>query len=179
MNQNSALHLALVGMMGAGKTRVGSEVASRINCRHIDLDILISNRVGRSVGVIFAEAGEEAFRDLEQDALAAELSRDEPLVVSTGGGVIERQVNRQLLIERALVVWLRAEPTTLALRVGDGAGRPMLNKGKPVDLLAALAERRHPLYAAVSDRVIDTDNLDIEAVTALVEKACEAARVSL
>jgi shikimate kinase len=164
--------------MGAGKTRVGSAVAARLNRRHIDLDIVVSNRVGRSVGVIFAEAGEKAFRDLEQDALASELAHDEPIVVSTGGGVVERQANRQILIERTLVVWLRAEPETLALRVGDGAARPLLNEGNPLDLLTALAERRHPLYAAVSDRVIDTDHLNIEAVTALVEQAFDAARVS-
>ena len=171
-------HLALVGLMGVGKTTVGAAVARRTGRRHVDLDIVVSNRVGRSVGVIFAEAGEEAFRDLEQEALASELAHDEPIVVSTGGGVVERQANRQILTERTLVVWLRAEPETLAGRVGDGAGRPLLKEGNPLDLLTVLAERRNPIYAAVSDRVIDTDHLDIEAVAALVEQACDAARVS-
>jgi shikimate kinase len=159
--------------MGAGKTRVGSAVAARLGRNHADLDIMVANRVGRSVGVIFAEGGEEAFRDLEQEALADTLSGDKPLVVSTGGGVVERPerpANRQLLAERALVVWLRAEPGTLAARVADGSGRPLLADGDPVDLLVALAERRHPLYHTVSDQVVDTDRLDVDAVAALVEQ---------
>ena len=147
--------------------------------RHTDLDIMVANRVGRSVGVIFAEGGEEAFRDLEQEALADTLSGDKPLVVSTGGGVVERPANRQLLAERALVVWLRAEPGTLAARVADGLGRPLLADGDPVDLLVALAERRHPLYHTVSDQVVDTDRLDVDAVAALVEQvAGDRARVA-
>jgi shikimate kinase len=156
--------------MGAGKTRVGSAVAARLNRHHADLDTMVANRVGRSVGVIFAEGGEEAFRDLEQEALADTLRGDEPLVVSTGGGVVERPANCQLLAERALVVWLRAEPVTLAARVADGSGRPLLADGNPVDLLVALAERRHPLYNKVSDQVVDTDRLGVEAVAALVEQ---------
>ena len=173
MTRNPGPHLALVGLMGAGKTRVGSAVAASLGRNHADLDIMVANRVGRSVGVIFAEGGEEAFRDLEQEALAETLSGDKPLVVSTGGGVVERPANRQLLVERALVVWLRAEPETLAARVADGSGRPLLADGDPVDLLVALADRRHPLYHTVSDQVVDTDNLDVDAVAALVEQVVE------
>ena len=170
MTRNPGPHLVLVGLMGAGKTRVGSAVAARLGRNHADLDIMVANRVGRSVGVIFAEGGEEAFRDLEQEALADTLSGDKPLVVSTGGGVVERPANRQLLVERALVVWLRAEPGTLAARVADGSGRPLLADGDPVDLLVALAERRDPLYYTVSDQVVDTDRLGVDAVAALVEQ---------
>ena len=173
MTRNPGPHLALVGLMGAGKTRVGSTVADRLGRNHTDLDIMVANRVGRSVGVIFAEGGEEAFRDLEQEVLAETLGGDKPLVVSTGGGVVERLANRQLLVERALVVWLRAEPETLAARVADGSGRPLLADGDPVDLLVALADRRHRLYRKVSDQVVDTDNLDVDAVAALVEQVVE------
>ena len=170
MTRNPRPHLALVGLMGAGKTSVGSAVADRLGRRHADLDIMVANRVGRSIGVIFAEGGEDDFRDLEQEVLADLLSGDEPLVVSTGGGVVERPTNRQLLAARALVVWLRAEPGTLAARVADGLGRPLLAEGDPVDLLIALAEHRYPLYHRLSDHVVDTDRLDVEAVAALVEQ---------
>ena len=173
MTRNPGPHLALVGLMGAGKTSVGSAVADRLGRRHADLDLLVANRVGRSVGVIFAEGGEDNFRDLEQEVLADVLSGDAPLVVSTGGGVVERHTNRHRLAARALVVWLRAEPGTLAARVADGSGRPLLAEGEPVDLLVALAERRHPLYHSLSDLVIDTDHVDIDVVTALVEQVVE------
>ena len=129
---------------------------------------MVANRVGRSVGVIFAEGGEEAFRDLEQEALSDTLSGDKPLVVSTGGGVVERPANRQLLAERALVVWLRAEPGTLAARVADGSGRPLLADGDPVEVLRRLDIERAPAYEAAADLVVDTDGLDVSTVGALV-----------
>ncbi|MDP6213767.1 MAG: shikimate kinase, partial [Acidimicrobiales bacterium] len=101
-------HLALVGLMGAGKSEVGSAVARRRSLRHLDLDVLVTGREGRSVGVLFEEQGESGFRDCEQAALAEVLSLAQPVVLSTGGGVLERPANRELLSERATVVWLRA-----------------------------------------------------------------------
>ncbi len=158
-------------MMGAGKTEVGRAVAGSLGLPHVDLDVAVANRTGRTPGVLFAERGEEGFRDAEQEALAGVLAVGETVVVSTGGGVLERQANRLLLAERATVVWLRARPATLAGRVGDGSDRPLLADGEPAAVFAELAERRGPSYEAAADAVVDTDDLTLDEVAARVESA--------
>ena len=90
-------HITLVGHMGSGKSTIGSLLGNLMNCDHTDLDVVIANQAGRSIGVIFAEKGEKFFRDLETQALDSKLSTQEPLVISTGGGIVERSSNRVLL----------------------------------------------------------------------------------
>ena len=150
-------HLALVGGMGTGKTSVGALVAARARRRHIDLDRWVQADTGRSIGVLFVERGEEGFRDAEQDSLERALGLSEPIVLSTGGGVLGRPVNREALASRSHVVWLRATPETAAERVGDGRGRPLLEDDSPVDVLRRLAGERAPLYEEAADLAIDTD----------------------
>ncbi|HJM73622.1 MAG TPA: shikimate kinase, partial [Acidimicrobiales bacterium] len=99
-------HLALVGLMGVGKTAVGASVASRLGCRHVDLDRAVTQLAGRSIGVIFHEGGEESFRDLEEQALGLQMQAVDPIVLSTGGGVLGRETNRAVLAREATVVWL-------------------------------------------------------------------------
>ena len=157
-------HLALVGLMGVGKSEVGAVVAQRLNLRHLDLDVMVTAREGRSVGVLFEEQGESGFRECEQAALADVLSLPQPIVLSTGGGVLERETNKALLAERATVVWLRARLETLAERVGGGVGRPLLQTGDPAEVLRELSVRRGPDYEAVADHVVDTDGRSVEEV---------------
>ena len=157
-------HLALVGLMGAGKSAVGRELADLRDGRHVDLDGAVTAGVGRSIGVLFAELGEEGFRDAEQSTLAAVLADDEPVVLSTGGGVLLREANRLSLADRAVVVWLRARPETLAERVGDGVGRPLLQAGEPVEVLGELSVLRGPAYLAAADVIVDTDDLSVDEV---------------
>ena len=90
-------HLALVGLMGAGKTAVGASVAADLGRRHVDLDRAVTQLAGRSVGVIFHESGEQAFRDLEEQALGLQMDAVDPVVLSTGGGVLGRETNRDAL----------------------------------------------------------------------------------
>ena len=153
-------HLALVGLMGAGKTAVGASVAADLGRRHVDLDRAVTQLAGRSVGVIFHESGEQAL-GLQMDAL-------DPVVLSTGGGVLGRETNRDALTRGATVVWLRAAPETLAARVGDLSSRPLLADGDPVEVLRRLDIERAPAYEAAADLVVDTDGLDVSTVGALV-----------
>lgn len=155
--------LVLVGMMGAGKTTVGRAVADRLGWAFVDTDAEVEAAAGSSVAELFAGAGEPAFREAERRALATALSDGGPVVVSAGGGAVVDEGNRHLLSRSATVVWLRADPATLAARVGDGAGRPLL-AGDAAGALAALDAGRRPLYAAVADAVVDVDDLDVDAV---------------
>jgi shikimate kinase len=147
--------LLLVGMMGAGKTTIGRMVADRLGWPYFDSDAEVEAKTGRTVPEIFAADGEQAFRALETEVLRGALQQDH-VVVSVAGGVVLDPANRALLRKSGTVVWLRARVSTLARRVGDGAGRPLLGDD-PSAALEDLWEVRRPLYAEVADTVIDVD----------------------
>jgi shikimate kinase len=165
-------HLFLVGMMGVGKTTVGRRAAERLGWRFVDADAAIEARVGCSVREVFAREGETGFRDLESRVLADLLDDDDPSVIAAGGGAVLREENRLHARARAEVVWLRARPETLLLRLGGRTdSRPMLD-GDPVAAVRRLASERESAYAAAAHHVIDVDQLTAEqTVTALAELA--------
>lgn len=148
----------LVGMMGAGKTTVGELVAHQLRCPFFDSDAEVQEATGHTVPEIFASQGEAAFRAAEADALRRAVSVPPPVVVSVAGGAVLDPDNRRLLKESGTVVWLRARPETLAARVGDGHGRPLLG-GDPLAALCRLDAIRRPLYQALADVVVDVDAL--------------------
>jgi len=154
-------HLALVGLMGAGKTSVGALVAECLNYRHVDLDRWVQADTGRSIGVLFEERGEIGFRDAEENSLMRVLELSEPVIISTGGGVLLRRVNRDILARRSYVVWLQVSPEVATGRLGDGSGRPLLQQdgsdGGMVAVLARLMAERDGLYEAAADFVVDTN----------------------
>jgi shikimate kinase len=155
--------LILVGMMGAGKTTVGRLLADRLGWRSFDSDAQIIEDTGYTVPELFAERGEAAFRAEEKRVLTEALSGDEPVVVSAAGGVVLSAANRALLTAAGTVVWLRADPGVLARRVGDGAGRPLLDDD-PAAALMTLYEVRRPLYESVASLAVDVDALTPEEV---------------
>jgi len=150
--------LILVGMMGAGKTTVGRQLADRLGWSHRDSDAEVVASTGSTVPELFAERGEEAFRAEESRVLSEALSSPDPVVVSAAGGVVLSPANRDLLRRSGVVVWLRADPTLLARRVGAGAGRPLLGD-EPAARLVDLYEVRRPLYQEVAAAVVDVDGL--------------------
>jgi len=163
-----ARHLVLVGMMGAGKTTVGRAVAARLGSRFVDSDELIEARTGRTVRQIFEADGEPAFRLLETAALVEALADPEPLVIAAAGGVVLQAENRAAL-ERstALVVWLQADPSVLAGRVGLDDHRPLLGDDPEAALRRLLPERRR-WYEEVADTTVETDHVPPDEVIAHV-----------
>lgn len=147
--------LLLVGMMGSGKTTVAALAARRLGWPHLDSDAEVQLATGRSVPELFALGGEPAFRAEETAALDRALGV-EPVVVSVAGGAVLDPHNRERLREAGTVVWLRASLDTLAARVGEGEGRPLLDGG-PRRALAELERVRRDLYAQVADAVVDVD----------------------
>lgn len=152
-----ARRVLLIGMMGAGKTTVGAQLAARLGWSHLDSDAQVMAATGRTVPEIFAAAGEAAFRAEERRALARALEGDDGRVVSVAGGAVLDPGTRALLGRSGLVVWLRAEVATLAGRVGTGRGRPLLGDD-PGAALARLDAERRPLYAELADIVVDVDD---------------------
>ncbi|MBV8462521.1 MAG: shikimate kinase [Acidimicrobiales bacterium] len=162
-----AERLILIGMMGAGKSTVGRMVAARLGWEYLDSDEQVEVSTGRTVPEIFAERGEAAFRVEEARVLDEALSGARPVVVSAAGGVVLAEHNRALMARAGTVVWLRAHPGTLAARVGDGQGRPLLDEDPPT-ALAALDAVRRPLYAELAHVVVDVDQRSPEEVAAEV-----------
>jgi shikimate kinase len=152
-------HIVLVGMMGAGKSSVGELLAERLQRPFFDVDTWIEDEEGVPVATIFATRGEAAFRDLEARVLPSFLSNSVACVLSVGGGAVTEERNRAALNGNGHVVWLRARESTLAGRVGDGSGRPMLTGTSVPRALARLSAERAPMYREVADLVVDVDEL--------------------
>jgi len=156
MNANPApCRVALIGLMGAGKSRVGRQLAALLGWPFWDGDRLIEERAGTDVPTLFQTRGEAAFRALESDVLS-DLGRDAPpLVAALGGGVVETKENRDLLQSSFYVVWLDVTAETAAERVGSGTGRPLLALGSPLETLRQLHARRRPWFIEVAHLTLD------------------------
>jgi shikimate kinase len=148
----------LVGMMGAGKSLVGSLVAARLGWPYLDSDQEVQRKTGTTVAQIFAERGEAGFRAEESGVLQAAVTSEGPLVLSVAGGAVLSSDNQRLLRRAGLVVWLRAEVATLAQRVVGADHRPLL-EGDALGRLTALYTERRPLYQGLAHVVIDVDHL--------------------
>ncbi len=164
-----ACHLLLVGMMGAGKTSLGKLLARRLSMPWVDTDEEVVRESGTSVADLFLSQGEEQFRARESQELRRVLTGRSAQVVSVGGGAVLDPSNRILLRDSGVVVWLRAEPATLARRVGDGTGRPLLN-GDAAESLRRISAQRRELYEEVCHTAVDTDGRSLEELAELVER---------
>ncbi len=153
----SPVRLALIGLMGSGKTRLGRDLGLRLQWPFADADALLTGAAGASIGELFATEGEARFREREAAILGVLANRPAPLVVATGGGVVERDDNRALLNREFTVVWLRIAPQEAFRRVGHKPDRPLLAGGDPSGVLHDLSRRREPLYRALADLTLDTD----------------------
>lgn len=156
-------HIVLVGMMGAGKTTVGSRLARRLDRPFVDSDIQVERRSSRTVRQIFETEGEAAFRALESEALAEALASEEPSVIAAAGGTVLDPVNRQRMKEGGTVVFLQAPPEALAPRVGGNDHRPLLGED-PATALRAMHAARSELYIDVADHIVDVAEHDPDAV---------------
>jgi shikimate kinase len=165
--------ILLVGMMGAGKTTTGHLLAERLGWGYRDSDADVEAATGLTVPELFARDGEAAFRRAEATVLADACADPLPSIVSVAGGAVLSEENRRLIAASGTVVWLRASPETLAVRVGDGAGRPLLGD-TPAAAVVRLSAVRAPLYAELADVVLDVDVLDPVTVADRIVEAVAA-----
>ncbi|WP_018631614.1 shikimate kinase [Neomegalonema perideroedes] len=139
--------LALVGLMGAGKTAIGKRLALAAEVPFLDADAEIEAAARMTIPEIFALHGEPAFRDGERRVIARLAETPAPFVLATGGGAFMDPNTRKLLKERCVVLWLKADVDVLVRRLAKKSDRPLLESGDRRATLAALIERRHPVYA--------------------------------
>ncbi len=155
--------VVMVGMMGAGKTAVGTALARLLAVDFLDSDDEIARAANRSIAEIFERDGEPFFRARESEVLAR-LLRGVPCVLSTGGGAFLADANRQMIHEAGVSVWLRADLELLWQRVRHKATRPLLRTANPRETLRTIYEARVPLYSQ-ADLVVDSGaDLSVEAM---------------
>jgi len=169
--------IVLVGLMGAGKTKIGRRLAARLNLSFFDSDTEIETAAGETIGEIFRNRGEAVFRDGERRVIARLLTQ--PIhVLATGGGAFMDPATRALIARRGVSVWLRADLDVLLARVARRNNRPLLQERDPRAVLAELIERRHPIYAE-ADVTIDSGEGPVELTTARVIAALAASERAL
>ena len=166
-------NILLIGFMGCGKSTVSSFLCKMLAMDSVEMDAVIVEREGMSINDIFAQYGEEYFRNLETNLLI-ELSRKNQLVVSCGGGAALRDVNVQHMKTNGRVVLLTAKPETILERVKDNDDRPLLRGNKNVEFIGDLMEKRRAKYEAAADIVISTDDKSVlEICQEMIRKLME------
>lgn len=156
-------NILLIGFMGTGKSTVSARLKERLNMKEVDTDALIVKREGMTISNIFAEKGEEAFRNMET-ALLEELKSERNLIISCGGGMALRDTNATIMKAAGTVVWLTAEPETILERVKDDDSRPLLRGNKNTAFIGDLLEKRRSKYEAVADIAVVTDYRKIDDI---------------
>lgn len=161
MPQELRKTIVLVGMMGAGKTAVGTAIARKLGVEFIDQDDEIERAANRTIAEIFRENGEAFFREKETKVLGR-LLEGKPCVLSTGGGAFLAERNRELIAARGVAVWLNAELNLLWSRVRYRTTRPLLQTEKPFETLRSLYEARTPVYALAPIQVLSLSKYSVD-----------------
>jgi shikimate kinase len=155
--------IVLVGFMGAGKSSVGRTLARLTGLSRFDTDEMVAARFGLTVSEIFENKGEEAFREAEAEALG-ELAGKRGAIITTGGGILLKPENVELVRQLGTVVHLEADEEILFRRINRRTTRPLLRTENPRATLTELLRVRLPLYRAAADIQVDTSHLTHDEV---------------
>ena len=161
-------NIFLIGFMGAGKTTVGRALAKNLGRDFVDLDEYLEKKLGITVPRIFSRYGECFFRDTESEALLS-VSKKNRQVIATGGGVVLRDENWELMKKRGITVYLKTSPEILWNRIKDNTSRPLLQVENPYKKLLELLSKRNALYEK-ADFTVDTVNVSPQNIVEEIEK---------
>jgi shikimate kinase len=162
--------IVLVGMMGVGKSSVGRRVANALGCPFVDADDAIEESAQMRISEIFDRFGEDYFRDGERRVIARLI--DESVgcqVIATGGGAFCNEETRELILDKAIAVWLDSDIDTLVERTGRKNNRPLLKQGDPRDILTRLRDERKEAYARAPIHVLSGRGPHNETVNKVLE----------
>ena len=157
------MNIFIVGPMGSGKSTVGKIISDELFLNFFDTDDEIESRTGASIDWIFDLEGEEGFRKRESSILE-EIVKKNSIVLSTGGGIILSDSNREMLSSRGTVFYLSTPISVQLERTSKDKDRPLLKNGDPEEILTRLQKERKDLYESVSDHIIDTENKSSQEV---------------
>jgi len=168
---NKVANIVLVGPMGSGKTSVGRRLACVLKRDFFDSDFEIVARTGVAIDHIFDVEGEEGFRQRESSMLK-ELCDISNIVIATGGGIVIKPENRELLKNTSFVVYLASNVEQLVMRTARSKSRPLLERSSNREqTIRDILEVREPLYQEVADVVIDTTGKKLYAIINEIKKA--------
>lgn len=156
-------NIMLIGFMGAGKTTVSRELSRITGMEEIDMDAYIVEKEGMAISDMFAQFGEEYFREKETESLI-EIMKQTNRIVSCGGGVVVKEKNVEHMKNGGVVVLLTATPETTLARVKNSTDRPILNGNMNVEFISQLMDKRKERYLAVADIIVATDNKTIPEI---------------
>ena len=169
----AAKSIVLIGMMGAGKSSVGRCLQQRTGLARLDTDEMVAAQFGIPIAQIFEKHGEEGFRIAETEVLR-KLALVRPAVVVTGGGIVVRAENVDLLKQLGTIVWVTADEATLFERASRRNDRPLLQQENPRAVFLDLLREREPLYRTAADLRVDTSKMTHdEVVEAILSKLQE------
>ncbi|MEQ1484076.1 shikimate kinase AroK [Methyloglobulus sp.] len=160
-------NIYLIGLMGAGKTTIGRQLAKALKLPFYDSDKAIEESTGVDIPTIFEFEGEEGFRDREQKMIQ-KLTQLQGIVLATGGGAILREENRNSLKGNGYVVYLQCPVDRILERTRRDTQRPLLRTDNPKERLQQLLEQRQPLYLSCADFKIDTGVLKSKTVVSRI-----------
>jgi len=168
--------IACVGLPGSGKSTIGRQLARRLDWRFFDSDVVLERRIGCSIREFFEREGEAVFRDLEQEVIG-ELTQNGACVLSTGGGVVLRQTNRDNLRQRCQTVYLHSAPAEVFRRLRNDQNRPLLQVADPLARLKELYAARDPLYRQAAHFVVETGRPSVATLVSTILMQLELAGV--
>ena len=149
-------NIILCGFMGSGKSTIGKQLAERLGMRFVDTDLYIEQKEGISISQIFAEKGEEYFRELELE-VCEELSVLKSTVISTGGGTLLKDANVKAIKKNGTVFLLNVSSSTVLMRLKNDTTRPLLQRDDKEKAVKMMLSQRTPLYNRAADYVIDAE----------------------
>jgi len=155
-------------MMGAGKSSVGACLCRRTGFGSLDTDEIVASKFGMSIPEIFANHGENKFRKAETEALRRMRTEEERTIIITGGGIVLRKENVEILKSQAVIVWLDGAEETLFARASRIPDRPLLQTKNPRKAFTQILGARRQLYAKIADIRVDTSALTYEEVAMAV-----------
>jgi shikimate kinase len=167
--------IALIGLMGAGKTTIGLHLSQNLGYYFIDTDQEIEDRYKMSITEIFKKYSESYFRQIESNIIAEIIARNENIVLSLGGGAFILERNRLLLQEKCFTVWLHASLDETIKRIGNKNNRPLLqniNKRKTLENLIAI---RYPIYKKANISINTTESSISQVVDLIINKGSDYA----
>ncbi len=157
----------IIGMMGAGKSKLGYIVSKSLNVNFYDIDDLIEKDLNTSIKELFKSHGEAYFRRVEEAKIKIvinnAISRNEKAIVSIGGGAFDNQHSRELLLKNTKVIWLNVPTDILIKRIGDGSKRPMI-KGNVEKSITEILSKRVKYYS-LSHHQLNAYNLTQKQIT--------------
>ena len=166
---NAGKSIVLIGFMGTGKSSVGRILERQTGLDRFDTDEMISSKFSMPIQEFFSKHGEDKFREAETEALHS-LTGKPPAIIVTGGGIVTKAENVDLLRELGTVVWLDGDYETLRARIDRLADRPLLQTADPPVSLSELLQARNPLYQNAADIRVDISQKTPEEIAELILK---------